>query len=92
MLRNGRNVGTYDVAAVTDHDVVELVIGRSLTATFPPKPERQHTVPPVLSVADLHAGRMEGASFDLRPGEILGIAGLQGMGQLSCSWRCSATS
>jgi ribose transport system ATP-binding protein len=82
VLRNGRNVGTYDVTAVTDHDVVELIIGRSLTATFPPKPERQLTAPPVLSVADLYAGRMEGASFDLRPGEILGIAGLQGMGQL----------
>ncbi len=82
VLRNGRNVGTYDVGGVSDHEIVELIIGRSLSATFPPKPEAQLAVPPVLSVADLSVGRLAGASFDLRPGEILGVAGLQGMGQL----------
>ncbi len=82
VLRNGRNVGTYNVADVTDHEVVELIIGRSLGATFPPKPAFQLAAPPVLSVAELSAGRLRGASFDLHPGEILGVAGLQGMGQL----------
>ncbi len=82
VLRNGRNVGTYDVDAVSDHEVVELIIGRSLSATFPPKPEPQAGAPAVLSVAGLSVGRLQGASFDLRPGEILGLAGLQGMGQL----------
>lgn len=82
VLRNGRKVGSYDVNAVTDNDVVELIIGRSLVATFPPKPQRQIAAPPVLSVDRLSAGRLQAASFDLQPGEILGVAGLQGMGQL----------
>jgi len=82
VLRNGRNVGSYQVDAVSDHEVVELIIGRSISATFPPKPEPRREAAPVLSVAKLSAGRLRGASFDLRPGEILGVAGLQGMGQL----------
>jgi ribose transport system ATP-binding protein len=82
VLRNGRNVGTRAVGDVTDDEVVELIIGRSLVATFPPKPAFQAAAPPVLSVADLAAGRLASASFDLHPGEILGVAGLQGMGQL----------
>jgi ribose transport system ATP-binding protein len=82
VLRNGRCVGSYDVDAITDHEVVELIIGRSLVATFPPKPERKMAAPPVLSVERLSAGRLQAASFDLHPGEILGVAGLQGMGQL----------
>ena len=81
VLRNGRNVGTYDVTAVSDAEVVELIIGRSLTATFPPRPERRVSAP-VLSVERLASGRLRDASFELRPGEILGVAGLQGMGQL----------
>ena len=69
VLRNGRNVGTYDVDAVTDQDVVgSPIIGRSLQATFPPKPEPQGNAPAVLSVADLSVGRLRSASFDLRPG------------------------
>jgi ribose transport system ATP-binding protein len=82
VLRNGRAVGSHDVNSVTDNEVVELIIGRSLTATFPGKPWRQVEDRPVLSVAGLSAGRLRDASFELRPGEIVGVAGLQGMGQL----------
>ena len=82
VLRNGRNVGTYEVAAVTDHDVVELIIGRSLTATFPPKPERQLSRPDRRCPSPIcPPGAWSCIALDLRPGEILGIAGLQGMGQ-----------
>lgn len=82
VLRNGHTVGTYGVDSVTDNEVVELIIGRSLTATFPPKPQRDVVAQPILSVAGLSAGRLQGASFELGPGEIVGVAGLQGMGQL----------
>jgi ribose transport system ATP-binding protein len=82
ILRNGRKVGSYDVDTVSDHEVVELIIGRSLVATFPPKPPRELAAPPVLSVDRLAAGRLQPVSFDLHAGEILGVAALQGMGQL----------
>ncbi len=82
VLRNGHAVGTFPVGAISDERVVELIIGRSLTATFPPKPALARSPAPVLSVSSLSSGRLRDVSFDLRPGEILGVAGLQGMGQL----------
>jgi ribose transport system ATP-binding protein len=86
VLRNGKDVGTSDVAAISDQEVIRLIIGRSLAATFPPKPahkpDSREGVPAAFSVSRLTtAGKLRGASFDLWPGEILGIAALQGMGQ-----------
>ncbi|WP_428391056.1 sugar ABC transporter ATP-binding protein [Lichenicoccus sp.] len=82
ILRNGKSVGSYEVSAVTDDEVIELIIGRSIAATFPPKPIINAARAPILEAKDLCAGRMEDVSFQLRPGEILGVAGLQGMGQM----------
>lgn len=92
VLRNGRDIGTAEVDAIGDDEVVRMIIGRSLAATFPAKPTpapRPAAEKPVLAVRSLAtAGRLNDASFELRRGEILGIAGLQGMGQqdlfLSC--------
>jgi ribose transport system ATP-binding protein len=91
VLRNGKEVGTAAVDAISDDEVVRMIIGRSLAATFPPKarPRAKNGVTPFLEARDLSVGsRLKGASFALHPGEILGIAGLQGMGQqqlfLSC--------
>jgi ribose transport system ATP-binding protein len=90
ILRNGRHITTGPVAAVSDADVIEKIIGRSLEQTFPAKPTSATAFgAPVLGARDLKVGRkVDGVSFDLRKGEILGIAGLQGMGQqdlfLSC--------
>ncbi|MBX3567668.1 MAG: sugar ABC transporter ATP-binding protein [Rhizobiaceae bacterium] len=90
ILRNGRHILTGPVAGISDAEVIEKIIGRSIEQTFPPKPESAQALgAPVLGVRDVRVGRkLNGVSFDLRQGEILGIAGLQGMGQqdlfLSC--------
>jgi ribose transport system ATP-binding protein len=85
VLRNGKDVGTSDVAAISDQEVIRLIIGRSLAATFPPKPAHKSDSRdgvPAFSVSGLTtAGKLRGASFDIWPGEILGVAALQGMGQ-----------
>ncbi|MEI9412738.1 sugar ABC transporter ATP-binding protein [Mesorhizobium salmacidum] len=90
ILRNGRHILTAPTAEVSDGDVIEQIIGRSIAQTFPPKPENEAVFgPPVLGVRDLKAGgKLDGVSFDLRKGEILGIAGLQGMGQLDLFLAC----
>ncbi|WP_292654652.1 ATP-binding cassette domain-containing protein, partial [Mesorhizobium sp.] len=90
ILRNGHHIVTAPVADVSDGEVIEKIIGRSIAQTFPPKPESEAAFgPPVLGVRDLKAGRkLDGVSFDLRKGEILGIAGLQGMGQLDLFLAC----
>ena len=84
VLRNGKHIATERLADVSDEAVIDMIAGKALGRSFPPKPP----VPslsgdPVLGVSSLAtANRLEDVSFDLRRGEILGIAGLQGMGQL----------
>jgi ribose transport system ATP-binding protein len=82
ILRNGRNVGTFGIDEISDEKVIELIIGRSIEKAFPPKVALDRSKKPVLTVRDLSAGRMSKASLAVRPGEILGVAGLAGMGQL----------
>lgn len=91
VLRNGRNIGTAKVDEVKDDEVVRMIIGRSLAATFPPKPPpaKHHGQTPVLAARALATqGRLQNASFELYAGEILGIAGLQGMGQQELFMAC----
>ena len=90
ILRNGQHIMTGAVGDISDKDVIEKIVGRSIAQTFPPRPSDPSVFgPPVLSALKLKAGdKLEEASFDLRKGEILGIAGLQGMGQLDMFLAC----
>ena len=89
VLRNGKHIATANVADVPDAEVIRMIVGRSIGQAFPPRPEGKRTFGDVvLSARDLSAGRTRNVSFDLHEGEILGIAGLQGMGQLSLFLGC----
>ncbi|MBV9749781.1 MAG: sugar ABC transporter ATP-binding protein [Acetobacteraceae bacterium] len=82
IMRNGRSAGTFATGEMSDARIVELMIGRSLAATFPPKPLAPSTAPPLLSVRGLSTpSGLRGIDLDMRPGEILGVAALEGMGQ-----------
>jgi simple sugar transport system ATP-binding protein/ribose transport system ATP-binding protein len=81
VLRDGRLVKTAPTADETEASLVEAMLGRSLTSTFPPKNAPADDAPVVLSVRGLSAPGVEAASFDLRAGEILGLAGLVGAGR-----------
>ena len=85
IFRNGRTVGAYAMDDLADSQIIELMIGRSLGAAFPPKPDRVDANPtaaaPVLSCQNVATARGSDISFSLRPGEVLGLAGLDGMGQ-----------
>jgi ribose transport system ATP-binding protein len=82
IFRNGKDVGTGRVGELSEEEVVRLIIGRSLSAIFPPRVNTVRTTdPPRLSARNLSTtGRLTNASFDLAPGEVLGVSGLQGMG------------
>lgn len=89
ILRNGRHIVSGPVAGISDAEVIEKIIGRSIEQTFPPRPETAALGAPVLGVRDLRVGaRLAGVSLDLHRGEILGIAGLQGMGQQDLFLAC----
>ncbi len=90
ILRNGRHIATANSGELSDANVIEMIIGRSIAQTFPPRPSRGAEAPSeVLGVRHLAAGdKLEQATFSLGRGEILGVAGLQGMGQLDLFLAC----
>ncbi|MEA2778634.1 MAG: ribose transport system ATP-binding protein [Rhodospirillaceae bacterium] len=90
ILRNGQHIATAAVDELDDEDVIRMIIGRSLAQAFPPRPtDPSRFGPEVLGASRLGVGdRLKDVSFSLRQGEILGIAGLQGMGQLELFLGC----
>ena len=82
VLRNGKTVVTTDTSAATVDMLVEWMIGRR--TEFDKKRERAEAREKVvLSVQDLtqKKGIVEGVTFDLHEGEVLGIAGVVGSGR-----------
>jgi len=83
VMRDGCHIRTADIAAITPEEVVNSMVGRVLDKLYPPKqaPDaRSDEV--ILSVRGLSEGRrVSNVSFDLRKGEILGLAGLIGAGR-----------
>jgi ABC-type sugar transport system ATPase subunit len=78
VLRDGKRVLTAPRAELTQEQVVAAMVGRDLVHTECPERRPQGVV---LSVRDLAAGKaVSGVSFDLRAGEVLGLAGLMGSG------------
>jgi ribose transport system ATP-binding protein len=83
VLRDGRHVLTEDTAALTMNQVIDAIVGQSMEHAFEWR-ERfvDRSVAPLLQVRSLSAGRrVQDVSFDLYPGEILGLAGLMGSGR-----------
>lgn len=89
VLRNGQSIGTAEVATIADDEVIRMIIGRSLASTFPPRPASSPATAALLRAENLSAqGKLRRASFALHAGEILGVAGLQGMGQQELFLAC----
>jgi simple sugar transport system ATP-binding protein/ribose transport system ATP-binding protein len=81
ILRDGRLVQTVPAAGQTEESLMAAMLGRSLDATFPARRPVPADAKAVLSVRDLIAPGVNGVSFDLHAGEILGLAGLVGAGR-----------
>ncbi len=79
VLRDGRTIDTLDVAATTADEVVRLMVGRAVDTSG--RPARAPLAEAVLSVENLRTRRLAGITFELRRGEVLGIAGLVGSGR-----------
>jgi ribose transport system ATP-binding protein len=90
ILRNGRHIASAAANELTDAQIIEMIIGRSIAQTFPARPlHGPADMPEVLGARELAAGhRLAAATFSLKRGEILGVAGLQGMGQLDLFLAC----
>ncbi|HVE53597.1 MAG TPA: sugar ABC transporter ATP-binding protein [Ramlibacter sp.] len=81
VMRDGRFVTRRPTASVTRHDMANLMVGREISDLFPPK-EPAPEAEPLLRVRSFTVpGWARDISFEVRPGEILGFAGLVGAGR-----------
>ncbi|MGD9996794.1 MAG: sugar ABC transporter ATP-binding protein [Ilumatobacteraceae bacterium] len=81
VLRDGVSQGTYDAAGMSEADVVAMMIGRPLEHAFPQIEDVEHGSV-VLETAKLRGRRFGPVDLQLRSGEIVGIAGAEGNGQV----------
>ncbi len=80
ILRDGAYVGTQSMQEVTRDELIRMMVGRTITNLFPKQEVQAGEV--VLKVEHLTcAGSFHDVSFELRRGEILGMAGLVGAGR-----------
>lgn len=83
VFRNGKLVDVVTTSESNPDEVTTLMIGQALKALERPAAVDTSGTPPVLSVRDLWGGAAKGVSFDVAPGEILGLYGLVGSGRSS---------
>ena len=80
VFRDGKYVGTHAAKDVTRDDIIRMMVGREITQMFPKEEVPIGDV--VLKVENLTLdGVFHDISFELRAGEILGMAGLVGSGR-----------
>lgn len=79
VLRDGKTVGTRMVKDADTKEIVTMMAGRPLKER--PSVKRAVSDDVLLSVSQLTTSRLHGISFDLRRGEVLGLAGLVGAGR-----------
>jgi ribose transport system ATP-binding protein len=83
VLKDGRAVaGGLPARTTPTREIVSLMTGRSVEHAFPPRPAGAPAAAPVLTVRGLALeGRFQPFDLELRPGEIVGLAGLVGSGR-----------
>ena len=79
VIRDRQFVAEKPVTELTEEKLIELMVGRKLEDQYPRLESPIGEI--VLSVEDLYGEGVNGVSFALRKGEILGIAGLMGSGR-----------
>ncbi|MET0350236.1 MAG: sugar ABC transporter ATP-binding protein [Rhizobacter sp.] len=81
VMRDGRFVTRAPTATLTRQQMANLMVGRELVDMFPPR-QPVADGPPLLRVRHLSVpGWAHDVAFDVRPGEVLGFAGLVGAGR-----------
>ncbi|MCA0340514.1 sugar ABC transporter ATP-binding protein [Shinella sp. 838] len=83
IMRDGRHIATAPVADVSNRQIVEMLLGGAQGEGGAPRLAGASGVRrPLLAIQGLHvAPRIQDASFEIRAGEVLGIAGVLGSGR-----------
>ena len=86
VLRDGQLIGSAEVGEVGIDDIIKMMVGREVEQLFKHRAEHQEGAP-VLEVRgitrapDTSLTRLDDISFEIRHGEIVGLAGLVGAGR-----------
>jgi ABC-type uncharacterized transport system ATPase subunit len=87
VLRDGRSIGTVPAAGVTQNQLAKMMVGRESFGVHRESANQADCAEIVLEVKDLTARddqglpALKGVSFNVKAGEILGVAGVSGNGQ-----------
>ncbi|MBI3558415.1 MAG: sugar ABC transporter ATP-binding protein [Deltaproteobacteria bacterium] len=88
VLRDGVIAGIDDVKNLTRDKIIKWMVGRDVANIYPPREPVKHDGPPLLSAAGISVQHIptdkplvKNASFEIWPGEILGLGGLMGAGR-----------
>lgn len=81
IFKDGEFVAERKVSELTENELIRLQVGRTLDRVFPEKGQHIEEKNSVFSVQSLSLGKkLKDITFEVRKGEVLGIAGLQGQG------------
>jgi ribose transport system ATP-binding protein len=81
VMRDGAIQATEPLETLSDEDILRLIVGRPVSTTYPPKREGTQPGPPTLTVEHLSGAEFDDVGLEVRPGEIVGLAGIAGNGQ-----------
>ena len=81
VLRDGENIGTVETGSTSVEEMIRMMVGRELKMGTGHRPARPLQSGIVLRAENLVTRKLKGVSFELRRGEVLGVAGLVGSGR-----------
>ncbi len=84
VLRDGKYIGSKLVKDTSQHEMVTMMVGRELRDLFPSKASPEQDVSMVVEGVSVH-NLLRNINFQVKKGEILGIAGLMGSGRTELS-------
>ena len=79
VMRDGKHITTCAINAIDQKKLISLIVGREINSIFDKKENTPGEI--ILSVTELTGEKFKDINFNLRRGEILGIAGLMGSGR-----------
>ncbi len=80
VLRDGKYIGSVETKDVTKDELITMMVGRKLEEQFPYKEVEKENI--LLKVENISMkDRVKNVSFEIKSGEILGVAGLMGAGR-----------
>jgi ribose transport system ATP-binding protein len=83
VLRDGETRGTFEATGISEGEILRLIIGRAVDQVFPDKRAANGSADALLEADGLSGSGFSEVSLRVEPGEIVGLAGVEGNGQRS---------